>query len=156
MQLIKLGLEFGPLGVFFFVNAQLGIFHATAAFMVARDARPRRSYALFRKVAVMPLVTGAFVLVFGGLTLYLQDDTFIKIKPTVVNMSVRAYCWRAGWLLGKPILKVLLGEVLQMEDEGWRSLPFDGRAFSSFWPASMKWSGATSRAISGLDSRPLA
>lgn len=121
MQLVKLGLEFGPLGIFFLVNAQLGIFHATGAFMAAVVAALAASYALFRKVAAMPLVTGAFVLLFGGLTLYLHDDTFIKIKPTVVNLLF-AFLLATGLALGKPILKILLGEVLKMEDEGWRKL----------------------------------
>lgn len=121
MQLIKLGLEFGPLGVFFLVNAQWGIFHATGAFMAAVTIALIASYALFRKVAMMPLVTAAFVLVFGGLTLYLHDDTFIKIKPTVVNMLF-AFLLASGLAFGKPLLKILLGEVLKMEDEGWKKL----------------------------------
>jgi intracellular septation protein len=121
MQFIKLGLEVGPLGVFFLVNMQFGIFAATAAFMASVVVALAASYALFRKVAIMPLVTGVFVMVFGGLTLYLQDDTFIKIKPTVVNLLF-ALMLAVGLVANKPFLKTLLGEVLQMEDEGWRKL----------------------------------
>jgi intracellular septation protein len=121
MQWIKLGLEIGPLGVFFFVNSQYGIFSATATFMAAVVLALAASHVLFRKIAIMPLITGAFVLVFGGLTLYLQDDTFIKIKPTVVNMLF-AVLLAAGIAVDKPVLKLLLGEVIQMEDEGWRKL----------------------------------
>jgi intracellular septation protein len=121
MQWIKLGLDIGPLGVFFFVYSQWGIFSATAAFMVCVALALAASFILFRKVALMPLITGAFVMVFGGLTLYLQDDTFIKIKPTIVNL-VFAWFLAARLAVGKPILKTMLGEVIQMEDEGWRKL----------------------------------
>jgi intracellular septation protein len=131
MQFIKLGLEIGPLGVFFLVNMQFGIFAATAAFMASVVIALAASYAFFRKIAVMPMVTGVFVMVFGGLTLYLQDDTFIKIKPTVVNLLF-ALMLAIGLAANKPILKTLLGEVLHMEDEGWRKLTVRWACFFIF------------------------
>lgn len=131
MQFIKLGLEVGPLGVFFLVNMQFGIFAATAAFMASVVIALAASYAFFRKIAVMPMVTGVFVMVFGGLTLYLQDDTFIKIKPTVVNLLF-ALMLAIGLAANKPILKTLLGEVLHMEDEGWRKLTVRWACFFIF------------------------
>src|SRR5687767_5594514 len=83
--LLKLALELGPLGIFFFFNARFDIFTATAAFMAAVAVSLTVSWWLTRRLAVMPVVTGVVVLVFGGLTLLLQDDTFIKMKPTIVN-----------------------------------------------------------------------
>src|SRR5690349_18654339 len=84
-QLIRLALEIGPLIVFFVVNARDDIFAATAWFMGAMVVSLALSWLLLRRIAVMPLVTGVVVLIFGGLTLWLQDDTFIKMKPTIVN-----------------------------------------------------------------------
>lgn len=130
-QWIRLGLEFGPLGVFFFVNAQFGIFEATAAFMAAVVLALAGSYALSGRPAAMPLITAVFVLIFGGLTLYLQDDTFIKIKPTIVNLLF-ASLLAGGLAMGKPILKLMLADVLQMEDEGWRKLTFRWACFFVF------------------------
>jgi intracellular septation protein len=123
MPWVKLGLDFGPLALFFLVNSQYGIFAATATFMVAVVVALALAYAIFRKLAVLPLIVGVFVLLFGGLTLYLQDDTFIKIKATVVNLLLAALL-AGGLVTGKPVLKLLLGEVLQMADEGWRKLTF--------------------------------
>ena len=84
-QLIKMALELGPLVVFFIVNARADIFVGTAWFMVAMVLSLALSWLLLKRVALMPLVTGVVVLVFGGLTLWLHDDTFIKMKPTVIN-----------------------------------------------------------------------
>ena len=85
-QIIKLALELGPLVIFFIMNARADIFVATAWFMADMVISLALSWVILKKIAVMPLVTGAVVLVFGGLTLWLQDDTFIKIKPTITNM----------------------------------------------------------------------
>ena len=82
---LKLVLELGPLAVFFFLNYKAGIFYATGGFMVATVISLTLSKLLLGKIAIMPLVTGVFVMVFGGLTLYLADDLFIKLKPTIVN-----------------------------------------------------------------------
>ena len=99
--ILKLVLELGPLVVFFLANkygealadafpvlAGLGgkIFVGTALFMVAMVISLVASRILLGTLPVMPLVTGFFVLVFGGLTLYLQNETFIKLKPTIVNL----------------------------------------------------------------------
>ncbi len=85
-QLIKLALELGPLVLFFVLNSRAGIFVATGWFMGAMVVSLLLSWLLLKRVAIMPLVTGVVVLVFGGLTLWLQDDTFIKLKPTIVNL----------------------------------------------------------------------
>jgi intracellular septation protein len=121
MQLAKFGLELGPLVVFFLANSQFDIFTATAAFMVATIISLILSHVIFKRIPVMPLVTGVFVIVFGALTLYLQDSLFIKIKPTIVNVLF-ASALGGGLLLGYSLMKILLGEVIRLKDEGWRKL----------------------------------
>jgi intracellular septation protein len=77
--MLKLALDLGPLVLFFVANARYGIFSATAAFMVAVLAALFVSYAMTRRLPIMPVVTAIVVVVFGGLTLILHDATFIKV-----------------------------------------------------------------------------
>ncbi len=120
---LKLLIELGPLLVFFGVNAAYGIYAATGAFMVVTLIS--LAYALWRyhKLPIMPLVSGVVVLVFGTLTLYLRDDTFIKLKPTLVYLIFAAILG-AGLLLRKPLLELLLGSAFNLSEEGWRKLTF--------------------------------
>src|SRR5262245_21049643 len=104
-QIIKLFVELGPLLVFFFANSHYNIFVGTAAFMVATVIALTASHILLGRIATMPLVTGIFVLVFGGLTLYLQDSHFIKIKPTVVNGLFAAILF-GGLIFDRLFLKI--------------------------------------------------
>ena len=139
---LKLLLDLGPLLLFFFANSRpeffapvlsrflpanlftgehAGIFVATAVFIPAVLVALAVSYALTRHVAVMPVVTAVIVVVFGGLTLALQNETFIKLKPTLV------YLLFAGTLLGglafrKPLLGMVFDSVFNLTDEGWRKL----------------------------------
>ena len=119
--LVRLLIETGPLVVFFIANAREGIFVATGALMVAIVLSVAASYALERRLPAMPLVTAAVVLVFGGLTLYLQDELFIKLKPTIVNLLFAAAIF-AGLLMRRNFLRVVLGSVMHLTDEGWRRL----------------------------------
>jgi len=120
-QLLKLAVEVGPLAVFFLVNARAGIFWGTAVFMVATVVSLIASRILFGRLPVMPLVSGVCVTVFGGLTLWLQDDHFIKLKPTIVN-SLFAAALFIGLLAGQSLLRIVFGEVFRLTDEGWRKL----------------------------------
>ena len=138
---LKLALEMGPLILFFFANSRphlfapwvgpllpaaiggerAGIFVATAVFMIAILISLAVSYALTRHLPVMAMVTAVIVVVFGGLTVALHDDTFIKMKPTIV------YLLFAGTLLGglwfnKPLLAIVFDAVFRLTDEGWRKL----------------------------------
>ncbi|HBF60180.1 MAG TPA: septation protein A [Methyloceanibacter sp.] len=117
----KLLIELGPLLVFFGVNAAYGIFVGTAAFMVATLLALGAAWWLYRKVPAMPIVSAGLVLAFGGLTLYLQDDTFIKIKPTIVY-TMFAVLLIGGLFAGKHVLALLFGPVFNLTDEGWRKL----------------------------------
>jgi intracellular septation protein len=113
--------EFGPLLVFFLTNNFYDLQTATAALMVATVISLVLSKLFLKKIPVMPLVTGAVVLVFGALTLYLQNDLFIKIKPTVVNLLFAA-ALAGGLFFGRSLIKIVLEDAIKLQDEGWRKL----------------------------------
>ena len=130
-QILKLLVEVGPLVVFFVVNARAGIFWGTGIFMVATLISLVASRIIFGRIPVMPMVSGACVLVFGGLTLWLQDDHFIKLKPTIVN-TMFAVVLFGGLLTGQSFLKVVFGEVFNLTEEGWRKLTLRWAFFFAF------------------------
>ncbi|EEA95152.1 intracellular septation protein A [Pseudovibrio sp. JE062] len=124
------------MGVFFIANSRgeqlaemfpalgsLGqpIFIATAAFMVAISISLTVSYILTRHLPVMPLVSGVVVLVFGALTLYLQDELFIKLKPTIVN-TLFGSILLGGLFFGKSLLGYVFDSAFKLDAEGWRKL----------------------------------
>jgi intracellular septation protein len=119
--ILKLVLDIGPLALFFAANARFGIFAATGIFMVAVLIALAVSYAITRHLAIMPLVTAGIVLVFGGLTIYLHDETFIKIKPTVIYVLFGGTLL-AGLAFGKSFLSILFESMFDLTDEGWRKL----------------------------------
>lgn len=116
--LLKLALELGPLVVFFLTNTQFGIFNATMAFMGATLVALGISYSINRTIPTMPLVTAVFVMVFGGLTIWLQDETFIKLKPTIVNLLF-ASILGFGLVTGRLFMKIVLDAALPLSDRGW-------------------------------------
>jgi intracellular septation protein len=118
---LKMALDIGPLVLFFFVNARFGIFAATGSFMAAVLVALAISYALTRHIAVMPLVTAVVVVVFGGLTLFLQDETFIKTKPTIIYLLFGGLL-TGGVVLRKPLLAMVFDTVFHLTEEGWRKL----------------------------------
>jgi intracellular septation protein len=117
----KLAIELGPLLLFFGVNAAYGIFAGTAAFMAATVVSLAAAWFLYHKVPTMPLVSAVIVLVFGGLTLYLQDEMFIKLKPTIVYTMFAALL-AGGLVTRKPVLALLFGPVFNLTEEGWQKL----------------------------------
>lgn len=134
--LLKMALELGPLLVFFFANArgewlvgrfpvlaQIGqpIFVATALFMAATLIALTVSWILTRSLPIMPLVSGIVVLVFGSLTLWLHDDIFIKMKPTIIN-SLFGVILLGGLLFGKSLLGYVFDQAFKLDAEGWRKL----------------------------------
>jgi intracellular septation protein len=119
--LVKLALDFGPLALFFFANNRYDIFVATATFMGAVLVALAISYSLTRHLPIMPVVTAIIVVVFGGLTLFLHDATFIKVKPTIIYALFGAILL-GGLFFGKPLLGVVLDSMFQLTDEGWRKL----------------------------------
>jgi intracellular septation protein len=120
-QGIKLAIELGPLVLFLLVNARFGVFWGTGTFMAATGASLVVSRMLLGRTPMLPIVSGAFVLVFGGLTLWLQDDVFIKMKPTIVY-ALFAILLFGGVALNRPVLAHLFGEVFRLTEQGWRIL----------------------------------
>jgi intracellular septation protein len=139
---LKLGLDLGPLLLFFLANSRpalflplvspilpadigpdgrVGIFVATAVFMVAVVLALGVSYALTRHLPAMPLITAAIVLVFGSLTLLLHDEHFIKVKPTIIYVLFGVVLL-SGLALGKPLLGMVFDSVFHLTEEGWRKL----------------------------------
>ncbi|MBI1237769.1 MAG: septation protein A [Alphaproteobacteria bacterium] len=129
--LLKLALDLGPLLIFFGVNWLYGIFAATAVFMVVIVVTLGITYSIEKKLSPMPIVTAVVVLVFGGLTLYLEDELFIKLKPTIVN-GIFATVLFAGLAFGRPFIKIVLEHAMQLTDEGWRLLTYRWAFFFLF------------------------
>ncbi len=120
-QWLRTALELGPLLVFFTANAKFGIFAGTGAFMVAVVIALGVSYSIEKRLPVLPLVTGVIVLFFGGLTILLEDEIFIKLKPTIVN-TLFAIALFTGLYLRKNFLKIAFQAALALDEEGWRRL----------------------------------
>jgi intracellular septation protein len=119
--LFKLATELGPLLVFFIANAKFHLFVATGAFMVAVVAAMIASYVVTRHVPIMALVTGIIVIVFGTLTLVLHDETFIKVKPTIIY-SLFAGVLGGGLLFGRSFIAIMFDQMFNLTPRGWRSL----------------------------------
>jgi len=117
----KLLIELGPLAVFFAANWKAGIFWGTGAFMVATAAALAASWYLTRKLAMVPLICAVFVAVFGGLTLWLQSDLFIKVKVTLINALFGAVLL-GGAAFGRNYLKLIMGEAMKLPEAAWRTL----------------------------------
>ncbi|MDP9837414.1 intracellular septation protein [Neorhizobium huautlense] len=133
---LKLALEIGPLLVFFFGNLRgewlaekfpaltaIGgpLLIATALFMVATVISLIVSKIVFKHLPVMPFVSGVVVMVFGGLSIWLQDETFIKMKPTIVN-TLFGVVLLGGLLFGKSLLGYVFNAAFRLDAEGWKKL----------------------------------
>jgi intracellular septation protein len=138
---LKLVLDLGPLLLFFFANSRpawflplispllpaeasgerIGIFVATAVFMIAVVTAFAISYALTRRLPLMPLVTAAVVLIFGSLTLMLHDELFIKLKPTIIYLLFGSVLL-GGLAFRIPLLGIVFDSVFHLTEAGWRKL----------------------------------
>lgn len=134
--LLKMALELGPLLIFFFGNLRgewlaktfpeltaIGgpLLIATALFMVATVISLIISKIVFKHLPVMPFVSGIVVLVFGGLSIWLQDETFIKMKPTIVN-TLFGVALLGGLAFGTSLLGYVFNAAFQLDAEGWKKL----------------------------------
>lgn len=117
----KMLLDFGPLLAFFIANWKGGIYWATGVFMAATLVALVITYVLTGKIAKFPLFSAIFVGIFGGLTLYLHNDIFIKVKVTLVNVLFGSLLL-AGLRFNKVFLKDLMGDALSLPAEAWRTL----------------------------------
>jgi intracellular septation protein len=119
--LFKLATELGPLLIFFFANAKTNLFIATGVFMVAVLAAMIASYIVVRHVPVMAIVTAVVVFVFGALTLILHDETFIKMKPTIVY-TLFAAILAGGLLFNRSFIAIMFDQMFNLTAHGWRIL----------------------------------
>ena len=117
----KLLIDIGPLAVFFIFYTRSGLQASILPFMVATVIAVLFSYILEKKIPIMPTVGAAIVLLFGGLTIYFDNDVFFKMKPTIINV-IFAVILYGGILINKPLLKYLLGAALKLEEAGWKIL----------------------------------
>ena len=119
--LVRLGLDLCPLLLFFLVFQLGGIFAATGGFMLAVLVALGTGYVIERRLSPIPLFTAVLVIVFGGLTLYLKNDTFIKMKPTVLYACF-GLTLLAGLRFGRLFLKYVFAAAFELSAEGWRKL----------------------------------
>ena len=140
--MLKLALDLGPLLLFFFANAKpalfepwiaplipaavatgerAGIFVATAVFMIAILASLAISYVLTRRLPMMAVVSAIIVVVFGGATLFFQNETFIKLKPTIIYLMFAGTLF-GGLIFRKPLLAMVFDQMFHLTEEGWRKL----------------------------------
>jgi intracellular septation protein len=138
---VKLLLELGPLALFFVANWRPGFFHGLVGPLLPADFPPDKagmltatallipttlvalliSFVLTRRLPVMPVVTTGMVLVFGALTLWLQDKTFIEIKLTVIY-SMFGAALLGSMAFGKMLLPIVLDTAFHLDAAGWRQL----------------------------------
>lgn len=121
-------LDFVPLIVFFIANKQVGIMGATQALLATTVITLAIAYMLTQKIAFMPLFTGVLLGIFGGLTIYFNDDTFIKMKPTIVSLLFAGALF-ASYIFKFPIIHRLMGGALKMTRNGWQKLTWQYGAF---------------------------
>ena len=117
----KLLIDIGPLAVFFIFYTRSGLQASILPFMVATVIAVLFSYILEKKIPIMPTVGAGIVLLFGGLTIYFDNDIFFKMKPTIINVLFAVILY-GGILINKPLLKYLLGAALKLEEAGWKIL----------------------------------
>ena len=117
----KLLIDIGPLAVFFIFYTRSGLQASILPFMIATIIAVLFSYILEKKIPIMPTVGATIVLIFGGLTIYFDNEVFFKMKPTIINFLFAAVLY-GGTIIKKPLLKYLLGAALKLEDLGWKIL----------------------------------
>ncbi len=128
LQWRRFALDLGPL-VLFFVGFQFfGIYVATAIFMAAVLGALAIGYAAERKISPMPIVTAVLVFLFGGLTLYLKNDTFIKMKPTVLY-AFFGLVLLGGLAFNRLFIKYAFAQAFELTETGWRSLTWRWGSF---------------------------
>lgn len=126
--IVKLLIDLGPLIAFFATYAKAGIYWATGVLMVATVIALVASRTLTGRFAPAPMITAVLVVVFGGLTFLLEDPRFIMVKPTFINLFFAA-ALTFGLVTGRHLLKLIMGEAVQLTDAGWHKLTVRWIAF---------------------------
>jgi intracellular septation protein len=120
-QGLKMALDFAPLAAFFVTYKLGGMYWATGVLMALTLVTLVIGYVMTGKLAKFPLYSAILVGVLGGLTLYFQDGTFVKMKPTVVNLLFAAVL-AGGLYFNRIFLRDLLGSTMDLPDAAWRQL----------------------------------
>jgi len=120
-SILKLFIDIGPLGVFFAYYLNSDLQSAIMPFMIATVIAVLVSYLIEKKIPIMPTTGAIIILLFGGLTIYFDNEAFFKMKPTIINLLFALVLY-VGFIIKKPLLKILLGSALKLEDEGWKIL----------------------------------
>lgn len=131
-HLRRLALDLGPLALFFGTyKLSSDFFVATGVFMVAILSSLAIGYAAERRLSPMPLVTALLVLVFGGLTIGLRSEVFLKIKPTVLYTFFSALLL-GGLAFNRLFIKYIFEQAFDLTERGWRSLTWRWGLFFVF------------------------
>ena len=117
-SIYKLLIDIGPLAVFFVFYTRSDLKTAILPLMIATIIAVLFSYIIEKKIPIMPTAGAVIILIFGGLTIYFDNDTFFKMKPTIINLLFAGILY-GGIILNKPLLRYLLGAALRLQDEGW-------------------------------------
>ena len=117
-SIYKLLIDIGPLAVFFIFYTRGDLKTAILPFMIATIIAVLFSYILEKKIPIMPTVGAGIILIFGGLTIYFDNETFFKMKPTIINILFAGILY-GGIILNKSLLRYLLGAALKLQDKGW-------------------------------------
>jgi len=117
-SIYKLLIDIGPLAVFFIFYTRGDLKTAILPFMIATIIAVLFSYILEKKIPIMPTVGAVIILIFGGLTIYFDNEIFFKMKPTIINLLFAGILY-GGIILNKPLLRYLLGAALKLQDNGW-------------------------------------
>ena len=117
-SIFKLLIDIGPLAVFFIFYTRSDLQTAILPLMIATIIAVLFSYILEKKIPIMPTVGAIIILIFGGLTIYFDNETFFKMKPTIINILFAGILY-GGIILNKPLLRYLLGAALKLQDNGW-------------------------------------
>ena len=119
--LTKILVDIGPLAVFFIFYTRGDLQSAILPLMIATIIAVLFSYIIEKKIPVMPTFGALIILVFGGLTIYFDNEVFFKMKPTIINIFFASILY-LGEIVNKPLLKYLLGSTLKLKDKGWNML----------------------------------
>ena len=117
----KLIIDIGPLAVFFIFYSRSDLKSAIIPLMIATIIAVLFSYIMEKKIPIMPTVGAFIILIFGGLTIYFDNEVFFKMKPTIINLLFALILY-GGVIVKKPLFKFLLGAAIKLEDEGWKIL----------------------------------
>jgi intracellular septation protein len=131
---LKFALELGPLALFFLAYWKFHIFIATGVMIVAVLVALVVSYRKLGRLPLMPVVTAVIVVIFGSMTLIFHNETFIKIKPTVLYLLFSAALF-FGIAFRRPMLQIMFDGAMQLTSEGWRILTWRWAFFFLFLAA---------------------